>query len=184
MRSGSAPQIFAPLRARGRRNSSPTRRSASAPSSAHLLCWHGPPSSQVDIRRASEEFNACGPPRTDAEITPSKIDFLYGTRATEPARAPASVAPRGCPLSLRCVQRAQDGRAGPRRWTLQWPLQGRCSLRRGARPHGGCGWSQPMVDGAMRAFSVRCACLPNCLSASEVAGRSEGARTVGSRRLA
>ena len=116
-RSGSASQIFAPLGARRRRNSSHTRRSASAPSSAHLLWWHRPHPSQVDIRRAAEDCNACGPPRTEAEIAPSKIDFCVRARATEPAPAPASVAPRGCPLSLRCAHCAQDGRAEPRRRT-------------------------------------------------------------------
>ena len=109
-RSGSGLQIFAPLGARRRRNSSHTRRSASAPSSTHLLWWHRPHPSQVDIRRAAEDSNACGPPRTEAEIAPSKIDFCVRARATEPAPAPASVAPRGCPLSLRCAHRAQDGR--------------------------------------------------------------------------
>ena len=104
--SRSAPQINAPLGARRRQHYSHTRRSASLPSSAYLLWWHRPPLLQADIRRAAQEMKACRPPRTDAEIAlpqPSRIDFLYGARATEPARAPAPVAPRGCPLSLRCA---------------------------------------------------------------------------------
>ena len=124
--SMSSLPINAPLGARRRQHYSHTRRSASLPSSAHLLWWHRPPLLQADIRRAAQEMKACRPPRTDAEIAlpqPSRIDFLYGARATEPACAPAPVAPRGCPLSLRCAQRAQDGRAGPRRRTPLWLLQ-------------------------------------------------------------
>ena len=64
---------------------------------------------------------------THAEIAlplASRIDFRYGARATEPARAPTSVALRSGLLSLWSAHPSQDGRAGPRRWTLQWPRKG------------------------------------------------------------
>ena len=69
-----------------------------------------------------EVFKEKGLSAHGAEIVlllPSEIDFWYAAHATEPARAPPSVASRGCPLSLRCAQIAQDGRAGPRLWTPQ-----------------------------------------------------------------
>ena len=99
------------------------------------------------------------PSRRSAEITLPRTALqnrllVRGARATQPARAPTSVAPRGCPLSLRRAHLAQDGRAELRRRTLERPLQECRSLRRGTGPHGRCGWSQRMTPPAISTFSA------------------------------
>ena len=134
-----------------------------------------------------EVFKEKGLSAHGAEIVlllPSEIDFWYAAHATEPARAPPSVASRGCLLSLRCAQIAQDGRAGPRLWTQQWRLQLCHSFRRGVGPHRGCGCSRTLTPTEASAFAARSAHPSLGLFALDVAGWSAGARTVGQRHAA
>ena len=119
---------------------------------------------------------------THAEIAlpqPSKIDFRYDACATEPARAPTSVALRSCLLSLQSAHPSQDDRAGPRRWTLQWPLQWRCNFRRAAGPCARCCWSQTLTPGALSASSAVSARPSVGFLALEDAGRSADGHTLG-----
>ena len=131
-----------------------TRVSAALPSCAQHPCLPRPLSSRAGLRRPARDLQEEVAFFTHAEIAlplASRIDFRYGARATEPARAPTSVALRSGLLSLWSAHPSQDGRAGPRRWTLQWPRKGVCCVRRAAGPYGGCGWSQLLTPGAIRA---------------------------------
>ena len=174
--------MFGPLCDRRTQYISLTRPSAPCPSLADRPCLPRPSFSPAETRRPAGDFIGERPFRTGAEITlpqASKIDFVYGARATEPARAPVSVAPRGCPLSLRCAQRAQDGRAEPPRRTPLWWRQSSGRLRRAAGARARCGWSQPLTLGAISAFSASCARPSAGSLAVEVAQRRSDGRTVG-----
>ena len=164
-----------------------THLSTPLPSFAQQCCLPRPFSSPAGTRRPARDLQGEMTFFTHAEIAlpqPSKIDFRYGARATEPARAPTLGAPRGCPLSLRCAQLAQDGRSGPRRWPLQWPLQWRCSFRRAAGSCARCCWSQRLTPGAISSFSASSACSSVGFMTLEVVGRSAGGHTVGWRHAA
>ena len=159
-----------------------THLSTPLPSFAQQCCLPRPFSSPAGTRRPARDLQGEMTFFTHAEIAlpqPSKIDFRYGARATEPARAPTSVALRSCPLSLRSAQRSQDGRSGQHRSTLQWPLQWRCSFRRAAGQHGGCGGCQTLTPTAISAFSASCARPSAVFWALENVERSAGGHTVG-----
>ena len=116
-------------------------------------------------------------PRSRSRSSPKST---FGTlRATQPARPPTSVAPRGRPLSLPRAHLAQDGRSVPRSWTLQRRLQWCRSFRRAAGPHGRCVWPQTLTPRAIRAFSLPCARPSAGFVGVEVAGRTEGRSSVG-----
>lgn len=146
------PEINRPLGTRQVDDISPARLSSTCPCVADPQCLPRPCLSSADTRCLARDLQGERPFRTGAEIAlllPSEIAFWYGAYATEPARAAPSVGSRGCPLSLRCAQIAQDGRAGPRLWTHQWPLQGRHGCRRGVGPQRGCACSQALTPTAV-----------------------------------
>jgi len=178
----TARKINPPLRTRLTDDFSYARLSATGSTSADRPCLPRPSFLQGETRRPAREVQANRPSRRSAEIAltqPCKIDFRYAARATQLARAPASVPPRGCLPCLRCAHLTQDGRAVPRRRTPQWPPGGRLPSRRGAGRHRRCGWSQTLTPTTISSFSAVSARPPAGFVALEIAGRSEGGRTVG-----